>query len=75
MKEAKENDTWKPQLSDGTELFTISDYNRELEQTSSSKFFLEMRNILMMTIIPKRLDKKDSDQAAYVKAAIVRVKI
>ena len=51
------------------------DYNKEKTQTESSNAFLEMRNLLMMLVVPKRIHKKDCEQAAYLRATIVRVSI
>ena len=69
MEEAKNNGTW---TGDGANKF---DLNSELARTESSEMFLEIRNLLMKTIIPKKMAKKDNLQSAYLKAAISRVKI
>ena len=69
MEEAKNNGTWKGKGADEFDL------NSELALTESSGMFLEIRNLLMMTIIPKKMTKKDNLQSAYLKAAISRVKI
>ena len=66
MEKAKNNGTWKG---------WGFDLNSELARTESSEMFLEIRNLLMMTIIPKKMTKKDNVQSAYLKAAISRVKL
>ena len=71
MEEAKNNGTWNTG-KDGSDKFNLSS---ELASTESSEMFLEIRNLLMMTIIPKKMTKKDDLQSAYLKAAISRVKI
>ena len=71
MEEAKNNGTWNTGMF-GSGKF---DLNSELALTESSKIFLEIRNLLMMTIIPKKMDKKDNRQSAYLKAAVSRVKV
>ena len=68
MEEAKNNGTWK-----GRDARRF-DLRSELASTESSEMFLEIRNLLMMTIIPKKMTKKDNLQSAYLKAAISRVK-
>ena len=73
MEEAKKNGTWK---GSGEDKYTGKwefDLNSELARTESSEMFLEIRNLLMMTIIPKKMAKKDNLQSAYLKAAISRV--
>ena len=70
MQEAKNNGTWT-----GGPRFDKFDLNSELARTESSEMFLEIRNLLMMTIIPKKMAKKDNLQTAYLKAAISRVKL
>ena len=70
MEEAKNNGTWEGKHWSGD-----FDLSSELASTESSEMFLEIRNLLMMTIIPKKMNKKDNLQSAYLKAAISRVKI
>ena len=70
MKEAEQNGIWKPTKYGLPEPF---DYNVEMTARESSDTFVEMRNLLMMLVIPKRIHKKDNEQAAYLRAAIVRV--
>ena len=71
MKEAEQNGTWKPTNEYGN---TVQfDYNAEMAQRISSDSFVEIRNLLMMLVIPKRIHKKDNEQAAYLRACIVRV--
>ena len=67
MEEAKNNGTWK-----GYWAYKF-DLSSELASTESSEMFLEIRNLLMLTIIPKKMDKKDHRQSAYLKAAVARV--
>ena len=67
MREAEQNGTWKPPSGQPF------DYKADMTQRESSDSFLEMRNLLMMLVIPKRIHKKDAEQAAYLRAAIVRV--
>ena len=69
MEEAINNGLW---TGEGATEF---DLNSELARTESSEMFLEIRNLLMMTIIPKKMAKKDNLQSAYLKAAISRVKL
>ena len=63
--------TWKPTKYGKPVHF---DHNAEMTQRESSDSFVEMRNLLMMLVIPKRIHKKDNEQAAYLRAAIVRVR-
>ena len=71
MEEAKNNGKWNT----GYDRSGKFDLNSELVSTESSEMFLEIRNLLMMTIIPKKMDKKDNRQSAYLKAAVSRVKV
>lgn len=71
MRDAEQNGTWKP--TDYRRQTVKFNYNAEMAQRESSDTFLEMRNLLMMLVIPKRVDKKDAEQAAYLRSAIVRV--
>ena len=41
----------------------------------SSEAFVELRCNMLMTVVPKRIHKKDQHQAAFVGAAISRVNI
>jgi len=77
MEEAKNNGTWiQAKYSNGSYKGGIEfDLNSELALTEKSEMFLEIRNLLMMTIIPKKMDIKDNRQSAYLKAAVSRVKI
>ena len=74
MEEAKNNGTWKGSGWSNTLGNWEFDLSSELASTESSEMFLEIRNLLMMTIIPKKMTKKDNLQSAYLKAAISRVK-
>ena len=70
MDEAEKNGTWNAQpLWDGT----VFNYQSELTELESSSTFLEIRNLMLMIIIPKKIHIKDSEQSAYVRAAFVRV--
>ena len=51
----------------------VFDYDKEMKRRESSELYLEIRNLMMMIIIPKRIDKKDEEQKAYLRASIVRV--
>ena len=46
-----------------------------MKESESSKLYLEIRNLMMMIIIPKRIHKKDSEQGAYLRSSIVRVSL
>ena len=72
MREAVNNGTW-----DGKNRYTGGDfnYNEAMKERESSELYLEIRNLMMMIIIPKRIHKKDSEQAAYLRASIVRVSL
>ena len=71
MKQAQQIGTWKP--TDGFGTAVQFDYNAEMTRRISSDSFVEMRNLMMMLVVPKRIHKKDNEQAAYLRAAIVRV--
>ena len=47
----------------------------EKKRTLSPKMFLEIRNLMLMSIIPKKLNAAENEQTAYLRAAIVRVNI
>ena len=49
------------------------DFNAEMSIRESSSTFLEIRNLLLMMVLPKRIHAKDNLQSAYLRAAIVRV--
>ena len=72
MEQAIKNGTWTGTGTDryGTWKF---DYNTEYVSTVSKSLFLEIRNLLMLTIVPKRMTHKDNLQIAYLKAAVSRV--
>ena len=76
MIQAVENGTWhgKYFIGDvGYEFFNNKKYLEELKYMESSEVFLEMRLSMLMTIVPKKMTKKDKGQAAYLRAAISRV--
>ena len=47
----------------------------EKSETLSPEMFLEIRNLMLMSIIPKKLNAAENEQTAYLRAAIVRVNI
>ena len=53
--------------------FNYSIFQSEEKLTLSNKMFLELRNLMLMSICPKKLDGAKSEQAAYLRAAISRV--
>ena len=78
MKEAVNNGTWDGKGKISLVLYDyqgIFDYNKEMKKRESNEFYLEIRNLMMMIIIPKRIHKKDSKQGAYLRASIVRVSL
>ena len=44
-----------------------------LEYINEEKVHVELRNLIMMILLPKKLHVDDSSQAAYLRAAISRV--
>ena len=52
--------------------FDYSIFQSEVKLTLSNKMFLELRNLMLMSICPKKLDAAESEQAAYLRAAISR---
>ena len=71
MEQAYKNGIWKPTNYHGRPV--NFDYNVEVSTCESSDTFLEIRNLLLMMVLPKRIHKKDTLQSAYLRAAIVRV--
>ena len=69
MIQAVENGTWDGRSEYGPD-FTNKTYIEELNYMRSSEVFLEMRLSMLMTIVPKKMTKKDEGQAAYLRAAI-----
>ena len=67
MNEAKKNGTWTGSGSDDFEVAA------EWALIESKDLFLEIRNLLMLTIVPKRMTIKDNLQSAFLKAAVSRV--
>ena len=53
--------------------FDHSIFQSEEKLTLSNEMFLELRNLMLMSICPKKLDAAESEQAAYLRAAISRV--
>ena len=50
-----------------------SSFQSEEEETLSEGMFLELRNLMLMLICPKKLEAAAKEQAAYLRAAISRV--
>ena len=73
MEEAKKNGTWIQKKNEGGYIDGEFDYFYEIISTDSKDLFLEIRNLLMLTIVPKIMTKKDDLQSAYLKAAVSRV--
>ena len=67
MEQARINGTWKGYCA------RQFDYKSEMSIHESSDTFLEIRNLLLMMVLPKRIHKKDNLQSAYLRAAIARV--
>ena len=73
MIQAVENGTWDGKYNRDREIFNYNKYREELNYMRSSEVFLELRLSMLMTIVPKKMTKKDEGQAAYLRAAISRV--
>ena len=79
MIQAVRNGTWDGKYSidygsnKGGHMFNHKKYVEELDYMRSSEVFLEMRLSMLMTVVPKKMTKKDAGQAAYLRAAISRV--
>jgi len=71
MKIKKENGEW---VGTGSRSFF---FDREMRWTESSEMFLELRNLLLLCIIPKEMShqRRGQLQCAYLRAAVVRVKL
>ena len=74
MRDAVDNGTWTGKGKEFGREWEF-DYNFEMKKRVSSEFYLEIRNLMMMIIIPKRIHKKDTEQQAYLRASIVRVSL
>ena len=74
MEQAKMNGTWRT-IPNAARLWgpDTFDFNAAMSIRESSDTFLEIRNLLLMMILPKRINEKDELQSAYLRAAIVRV--
>ena len=68
IEQAKINGTWSDCWGDKK-----FDFKKEMSIRESSDTFLEIRNLLLMMVLPKRINQKDSLQSAYLRAAIARV--
>ena len=53
--------------------FDHSIFQSEEKLTLSNKLFLELRNLMLMSVIPQKLDAAESEQGAYLRAAVSRV--
>ena len=78
MKNAKfEGVGWYYKLGDTVLPVNLSfgnrQYKKELAELRSLENFLQLRNLMLMTIIPKKLSAVDHEQSAYLRAAISRV--
>ena len=60
-------------INNGTWGHRHFDKKKELKYIRSNEVFVEMRNSMLMTIVPKKMTQKDVGQAAYLRAAISRV--
>ena len=69
MDEAVKNGKWDGKYIYGNDF----DKQEELKYIRSNEVFVEMRNSMLMTIVPKKMTQKDKGQAAYLRAAISRV--
>ena len=73
MVDAINNGAWDGKDEDGDVVFNDETYLEELKYIRSNEVFVEMRNSMLMTIVPKKMTQKDVGQAAYLRAAISRV--
>ena len=71
MKEAAKNETWKIFSMWGDPINW--NYEDEMSIRESSDTFLEIRNLLLMMVLPKRIHRKDNLQSGFLRAAISRV--
>lgn len=55
------------------ELITNKEYKEEYAYVNSNDVFKEIKNLLMLMIVPKKMHIGDTSQAAYLKAAISRL--
>ena len=53
--------------------FNYSIFQSEEKLTLSNKMFLELRNLMLMSVIPQKLDAAESEQGAYLRATVSRV--
>ena len=68
--------TWKRTINNYSHEFrNLTSFKQTIEYVDTSEFFLEVRNLLMMIIIPKKIHKEDADQNAFVRATFARVTI
>ena len=52
--------------------YSIFQSEENLTKTSN-KMFLELRNLMLMSVIPQKLDAAESEQGAYLRATVSRV--
>lgn len=57
------------------EIGLIDEVKRDhcLQYVSKEEFHVEVRNLIMMILLPKKLHVDDQSQAAYLRAAVSRV--
>ena len=74
FKQVKDNGwTWSDNR--GNHVFSDQKCSEMCSYLDSSEAFVELRCNMLMTVVPKRIHKKDQHQAAFVGAAISRVNI
>ena len=53
--------------------FDYSIFQSEEKLTLSNKMFVELRNLMLMSVIPQKLDAAENEQGAYLRATVSRV--
>ena len=53
--------------------FDHSIFQSEEKLTLSNKLFVELRNLMLMSVIPQKLDAAENEQGAYLRATVSRV--
>ena len=53
--------------------FDYSIFQSEEKLTLSNKMFVELRNLMLMSVTPQKLDAAEDEQAAYLRATVSRV--
>ena len=64
---------WEWKINDLSYTFDQQMYVEVVNYLQSNDVFLEIRCLMLMLVLPKRINKKDCYQAAYLRAAISRV--